>query len=200
MTQVLFGKKSKNRTNHRICPPIEDVFDNDHEVNSNWFLPLLSVELREINPNWNGFAHFVYYEANRVGGITFRKSDHKYSYSGPYGFDGEDMAERDKHSGFIELVPLEMPELTAHNNSEWVETVHTRGKLAGHRSLSYSDHFAACPYWTQSDETPLDPDGKPMQFVGQIRADNYSDEVAGSDQFLFYSPKHKLVTQIDQCT
>ncbi len=38
-----------------------------------------------------------------------------------------------------------------------------------------------------------------MMFIGQIRADNYSDEVADKDLYLFFSPKHSLVTQIDQC-
>jgi hypothetical protein len=51
------------------------------------------------------------------------------------------------------------------------------------------------PNWLQSNETPLDPDGKKMEFVAQL---NHSD-LFGT-LYLFYSAKHQIVSQVFQCT
>jgi len=200
MPHVKFAQKTKCPTAHKVCPSAEEVFASDLEENAEWFLPLLTVDLQAINPNWHGKAHFVYHEANRTGGVTFKLNDNKYLYTGDYGFDGGDMAERDKNSGYVEMVELEIPALTAQNSDEWVDAVAAQGKAAGYKHISYANHFGCYPYWTQHDETPLDPDGEPMLFIGQIRADDYSDEVADADLYLFFSPKHGIVTQMDQCT
>jgi len=200
MPKVIFAKKSKQPTPHIICPPPHEVFADAVAENAEWFLPLLTIDLQGINPDWRGKAHFVYHEANRDGGVTFKLIGDKYSYAGTYGFDGGGMAQRDKNAGYVELVELEMPELTKQNRAAWVDSVAAQAKAAGHKRLSYANHFGCCPYWTQQDETPRDPDGAPMLFIGQIRADDYSDEVADADLYLFFSPNHNLVTQIDQCT
>lgn len=200
MPLVKFSKKTKQTSPHTLCPLAEDVFADAVEENAEWFLPLLTVDLHDIHPDWHGKAHFVYHEANRSGGVHFTLIGNQYHYEGTYDFDGGGMAERERHSGYVELVALEMPELTEQNRAEWVDSVASQGKAAGHKRLSYANHFGCCPYWTQQDETPRDPDGAPMRFIGQIRADDFSDEVADADLYLFFSPKHGIVTQIDQCT
>ncbi len=58
--------------------------------------------------------------------------------------------------------------------------------------------FGAEPRWTQSPRAPLDPDGNPMVFVGQVRADAFTDHVADLDLYLFASVEHRLVVQIAQ--
>lgn len=199
MTIVIFGKKVKTPTLHPICPSAEDVFAKNIAENAKWFLPLLTIDLHAIHPDWQGKAHFLYHEANREGGITFKLDGDRYIYEGTYGFDGGDMAERDKRTGYVEMVALDVPDLTAESQSAWPEAVYAAAKQAGER-LSYSNQFGYRPWWAQHDETPTDPDGEPMLFIGQIRADDYSDEVADSDLYLFFSPKHGLVTQIDQST
>lgn len=199
MKKVKFGKKTQTETPHQICPTAEAVFANNVVENADWFLPLLTVDLQEINPDWRGKAHFVYHEANRQGGIRFKLSGDKYIYDGTYNFDDSGMSERDKGSGYVAMIPLNVPELTAENQSNWPEAVDDAARKAGER-LRYKNQFGYRPWWTQHDETPTDPDGEPMLFIGQIRADDYSDEVADSDLYLFFSPKHGIVTQIDQCT
>lgn len=53
------------------------------------------------------------------------------------------------------------------------------------------------PVWRIADETPLDPDGKPMQFVGQLDAARFSAEIGGTI-YLFHAPAHRLVTMVSQ--
>jgi hypothetical protein len=55
------------------------------------------------------------------------------------------------------------------------------------------------PFWLQSDETPLDPDGARMQFVGQVDASRFSNEIGGMI-YLFHAPAHRLVTMVSQRT
>lgn len=84
MPRVTFGKKVKTETPHEICPKVEDVFAHNVEENGIWFLPLLTVDMNGINPDWHGKAHFLYHEANRTGGVTFRLSGDKYLYEWYY--------------------------------------------------------------------------------------------------------------------
>jgi hypothetical protein len=51
------------------------------------------------------------------------------------------------------------------------------------------------PGWLQRNETPNDPDGNPMEFVGQLEGNDFFGTL-----YLFYSEKHNLVSQIFQCT
>lgn len=51
------------------------------------------------------------------------------------------------------------------------------------------------PEWMQDDETPLDPDGNPMEFVGELEHDSLFGVL-----YLFYSEKYQQVSQIFQCT
>ena len=39
-----------------------------------------------------------------------------------------------------------------------------------------------------------------MLFIGQIMANRFSDEAGDKDLYLFHSPKHRIITQIDQQT
>lgn len=199
MITVKFGKRVKTPTLHPVCPSAETVFADNIDENAEWFLPLLTVDLQAINPDWQGKAHFLYHEANREGGVTFKLDGDKYIYEGDYGFDGGDMAERDRYTGFMEMVTLDVPELTAVTESDWPQAVYDAAEQVD-QPLSYSNQFGHRPWWAQHDETPTDPDGEPMLFIGQIRADDYSGEVADFDLYLFFSPKHRLVTQIDQST
>jgi hypothetical protein len=161
---------------------------------------LLTVDLQTIDPSWKGTVHFVYHEQNREGGIRFGLEDGRYRYAGPFGFDEGGMAERDRGSGWVEMLALDVPELTADNRPAWVDAVAEAGKEAGRRGVSYANHFGGRPYWTQSDQTPSGADGNPLRFIGQIRADDFSDEVPDKDLYLFFCPQTRSVVQIDQCT
>jgi hypothetical protein len=50
----------------------------------------------------------------------------------------------------------------------------------------------------QGPGKPLDPSSKPMTFIGQTKASYFTDSAADFELYLFYSAKHRLVTQIAQ--
>ncbi len=203
-----FFKLLNDPTPHKLGPEPEEVFGDNVAKNAKWFLPLLTVDLHEINPEWNGKAHFVYHEANREEGVTFQLENDHYIYKGEYDFDEDGMAGREVKKGFIKLVPIDVPELTEENQFDWLTGVNQtiyeineketgdifEGIIAG------NNYFGLKPWWVQWDATPKNPDGEPMQFIGQITAMEFSDEVGDKDIYLFYCPKYKMVTQIDQCT
>lgn len=56
------------------------------------------------------------------------------------------------------------------------------------------------PIWLQNDATPVDPDGKVMDFVGQINPSEISKDLPDGRVYLFYSQKHQIVTLVGQCT
>jgi hypothetical protein len=55
------------------------------------------------------------------------------------------------------------------------------------------------PIWRTGDQTPRDPDGHPMEFVGQVDAALFSKEIGGTI-YLFHAPSHRLVTLVSQRT
>ena len=197
--KVKFGKIVLAETPNKVCPAPSNVFLENVDENSEWFLPLLTVNLNNIKPEWTGILHFVYHEANFPDGITFKVKDNKYIYEGQYNFDEGGMSERDKKNGFVEFVEMEISSLIHSNQPEWIDEFYEKCKTIDNE-IRYCNKFGSNPYWTQSDETPKDTEGNDMIFIGQIRADDYSDEVADKDLYLFYSPKYQIVTQIDQCT
>lgn len=56
------------------------------------------------------------------------------------------------------------------------------------------------PEWWQADETPLDPDGKPMTFITEIETDSFCPDSCNKKIFLFYSRKHNLAVELYQIT
>jgi Leucine-rich repeat (LRR) protein len=56
------------------------------------------------------------------------------------------------------------------------------------------------PIWLQSDSTPVDPEGKVMEFVGQIDPSVISGDLPDGRVYMFYSPKHQIITLVGQCT
>ncbi len=114
----------QTETPHRICPPAEGVFAYDIKENAEWFLPLLTVDLKAINPGWSGKAHFLYNEASQEGGVSFKLNGNKYIYEGNYDFDDAGMDERERTSGYIGMAELVVPELTEDNQFDRTDTVY----------------------------------------------------------------------------
>lgn len=56
------------------------------------------------------------------------------------------------------------------------------------------------PIWLQSDATPVDPDGKVMDFVGQINPSVISRNLPDGRVYMFYSQKYQIITLVGQCT
>ena len=59
--------------------------------------------------------------------------------------------------------------------------------------------FGGAPSWLQHDQTPRGPDGRAMEFVGQVDASRFSKAIGGMF-YLFHAPEAKLVTMISQIT
>jgi hypothetical protein len=197
--KVKFGEFVNYKTPHVICPSVEDVFANNIEENSYWFLPLLSVNIQEINPEWQGILHFVYHNAN-LGGISFKIKEGKYIYEGKYGFDDGEMNERDRKKGFLNLVELDVPELIEDKYFEWVDEIYALAEKLD-KPILYNIKFGYIPWWIQfRDNVPLNPSGEEMTFIGQIRADRFAEDVNDFDLYLFYCPKYQMAVQIEQCT
>lgn len=221
-TTVLFARLSHSATRFRVHPTLEDVFVAEDVARcAKWFRPLLSVDLSRIRPDWKGVAFFVYFELGGRSESRFVVEDDRYRYLGDFSECDANIPLEPSvswHAPFVDLVETEVPllddawtpspealnasSLVYPDSKRAVEYWYTLGELAGERDpwRSASFFFAHTPHWTQSDETPLDPDGNPMQFVGQMRADLLTDQVPDFDYFLFFSPKHRLVTQVTQVT
>jgi len=198
----LFGASTDKETPHVVGPKPGDVLAQP-EQDQNFFLPLLSIDLSVLDPTWIGKISFVYNEHNTEGGVSFRlDQDGKYVFLGESVFDEDDMASRDRRKGFWQLVDAAVDSVSHQNISDVMATLHAVEKRDGleSRSLAPKNFIGGAPCWTQHDETPKDPDGDGMIFIGQIVAMDFSDEVGDKDLYLFYSPKHRLVTQIDQQT
>lgn len=67
-------------------------------------------------------------------------------------------------------------------------------------SLDKQMFLASKPIWLQSDSTPVDPEGKVMEFVGQIDPSVISGDLPDGRVYMFYSPKHQIITLVGQCT
>ena len=92
-----------------------------------------------------------------------------------------------------------MIEITNVNASRMVITILLfidSGKTFGIDSLK----LGGLPEWWQADETPLDPDGNPMEFITEFETDMICADYCDKKIFLFYAPKHKIAVQLYQIT
>lgn len=198
MPMTRFLAPTDSTGSQTVGPSIQDVFVDEHEDNASRFLPLLSVDASAVDPSWTGKLHFLYVQADES--VSFERVGDQYRYlPSPYDYFESDMSGRRAHDGGADLVELDVPRLTAENRWDWSGFIYAAAKAAGVK-VSPRSHLGPVPRWVQDDETPTDPDDEPMRFVGQISGYDFSDQVPDVDIFLFYSPKHQLITQITQMT
>jgi hypothetical protein len=214
---ILFARLSQKPSVFRVHPRVADVFvPEDIERCAMRFRPALTVDLSRIRPSWVGSAHFVYLEMGAYGASRFALEGGRYRYLGNFRECDPDVPiEHDVsvRAPYVELVPTQVPlfeedwtpspgalnasSLVYPHAKRLVQYWHVVGEAspAPEGDLFFFGHT---PNWVQGDKTPLDPDGRPMSFVGQLRADFLTEHAADFQLYLFYSPEHRLVTQILQ--
>jgi hypothetical protein len=101
---------------------------------------------------------------------------------------------------YVELVEVEIPALSdpeANWDMQWQQVSWEMGQLS--EDQRHPMLFGGSPVWMQMyDQTPTNPDGEKMTFVGQIYASDLTAYVASLSLYLFYCPKHHIVTQVAQ--
>lgn len=226
MRTVQFGKPSTQPTPYAVAPPLDAVFTAPTKRQKRMFLPILTVDLSCVRSDWEGVLHFIYYEVGAGRELRFRVRDAKYEYEGDYGECDAALrgVEGPWKTGHVELVGVSVPERHEpwtvdpsvesmanriwDDSSRWAnikseykywETLDAMAKAID-PALSTEMMFGGEPRWTQSDETPLGEDGKPMQFIGQLKASALSESLVDYDMFLFFSREERSVVQIVQVT
>jgi hypothetical protein len=198
--KVKLGKLTHQETKHIVGPALADVFGGNYQEHGKWFIPLLSVDLAEVRPDWAGLVvHFVGYEVD--GPVTFQLVDNKYLYEGDYGMCfGETAQPGSWKAEYLELIEAEIPMLSdpeANWDMQWQQLcweIHQRTEGQWNPIM-----FGGNAVWMQMyDATPSNPDGQEMEFIGQIAAGDLTGGVAGMSLYLFYCPKHNIVTQVAQ--
>src|SRR5688572_12851882 len=191
-----FAKIVDTKTPHRVGAPAAEVFGKDAERLAKVFMPLVTVRLVDLHPEWDGEAHVLYHGMNRAGGVSFKMETDAGRTTLVYlgdveGSDEVGLDRRRTKQGYLKLVDCDVPLAVAAKETTGSFVPRTQpdtDKLydlfAGlaDPELLWMSWFGvgSRPYWSaHRDDTPTCPETKrPMTFLGQARADHFSDEVA----------------------
>jgi hypothetical protein len=264
--KVKFGKFTNNITPNVLSPSVEDIFAQNIDYLKKYVRPILTIDLSEVNNDWQGKAHFFYAHAEdplefdliNKGKYSFRRS-YRFEYSDvgdkleasvdkasvkteleglfqedeEYGNDFDKIKMSHKEP-YLELVTVDIPDIPVRSDykegdewqkeySKWSDkrkeiiaeiakvdpdllcmtepqkSYYTRTKELPIFRLDRL-WIGASPMWLQSESVPLNPDKEEMDFVGQISADFFSEDMFAYMIYLFYCPKHQIVTQLVQHT
>lgn len=227
MRSVTFGRPSEHPTPFVVGAPLHQVFGPDAQRLTPYFRPLLTFDSQWVNPAWRGPLHFVYYEPGSATTSRFRVVDGVYAYEGDFREVNEDSPLKSQplwKFPFVEPIAVRVPERTdsfvvdpsieelavsiwkgdprwqhaANNYRYWKVVERIAREVDG--ALTTSLMFGGEPSWTQGDETPTSKDGVPMSFVGQIRADLFTDRACDVDLYLFYDSARAIAVQVAQIT
>jgi hypothetical protein len=197
---------------HEIAPAAADVFPSDVERCADVFLPVLGVELREVHPEWEGQAFFLFNAWNHKKPLALERHTDaagrtRLVYGGPFeGFDAKGLGRIRLEHGHCESVVREPPADGAYVIATHQTSISSGGAWLAWRAtiekeLHPGAHLGNPPLWTQNDETPTCPRcSQKMPFVGQLNADRFTDALPDTDLFLFVCPPCKLQVQIHQRT
>jgi hypothetical protein len=179
----------------RLCPPVSDVFWDNHQLYAQHFKPLLSIDLAKIDSNLTGEIFIVYFNNDpycagsvktynaycNAGKVTFDIIEGKYVFRGDFDFfvTNEDWLEwlrmgDASYKEFIKSIAIE--KLTP---SDFIE-------------------FRKKPRWIQADETPLNSKGKKMKFICQVNSGSFISDYCEEEIYLFYDPFDKVAVQVHQ--
>src|SRR6218665_2269010 len=198
----------------KLFPEIEDVFEKDLEVYRKWVLPLCSIELRLINPEWTGKIFAVYFnndpynrdpamlasfnQYNNDYTMSFKIVNGKYelSTSLDYFLLSDDWVEY--YEDGLECYAF------AKKRFKEKGILNLLDENSSYYTEEYSNPFiknlGRKPAWLQTEQTPLDPDGNPMTFIAQLNTGDYIGDGCDEEMYIFYSHEHQLVVQTGQIT
>jgi hypothetical protein len=188
----------------KMFPDTKNVFADKVEDHSKLLFPLFSVDLSHINPAWTGQVHMLQFNEDPYNTET-ADTFNDYCKDCMIGFDVVDGKYSFKTDfRYFDLTDdwVEWFDKTKSSFSKTKENFINTGQLTNPNGNIVSE-FAKIggePEWTQSDETPTDPDGNPMTFIAQVYSDNFTDDYCSKEIYLFYSDKHKLAVLLYQTT
>ena len=188
----------------KMFPEPADVFADKIEEHSKFFFPLFSVDLAQINPNWTGQIHMVQFNEDPYNTNTV-DTFNEYCKDCMIGFDVIDGKYSFKTSFKYFDLTDEWTEWFEKTKSSYYQTKQRfadTGVLKDpyNNEVEIFGQIGNEPEWTQSDETPNDPDGNPMTFIAKAYTGEYTDDSCDKDIYLFYSDKHKLAVLVYQTT
>ena len=191
--------KGLGNKNIEIFPSIESVFDSELDKCNEVFFPVCSIRLGDIRKEWGDEKiHLVQFNEDPYNTDTV-KHFNEYCKHNLIAFDLNDGKYRFKTDfGYFDLTE---------DWKEWFNKTKESYLESKNDSLKNGNNFGIDgiqlggePEWWQADETPLDPDGNPMEFITEFETDTICDDSCDKKIFLFYSPKHKIAVQLYQIT
>lgn len=188
----------------KMFPEPADVFADRVEEHSKFLFPLFSINLSHINPQWSGYVHMVQFNEDPYNTGTV-DTFNEYCKDCMIGFDVIDGKYSFKTSFKYFDLTEDWTEWFEKTQSSYLATRNNfkdKGVLVDPHGnhLQSVGHFGGVPEWTQSDETPFDPDGNPMTFIAKVYTGDYTDDFCDKDIYLFYSDKYKLAVLVYQTT
>lgn len=185
--------------NIEVFPEIESVFDTDHEECKEVFFPVCSIRLGDIKDEWGDEKiHLVQFNEDPYNTET-SKYFNDYCKDNMIAFDLQNGKYRFKTDfRYFDLREnwIEWFTKTKESYQKSKADFKSNGKTFGITGIQLGGE----PDWWQADETPIDPDGRPMEFITAFETDLICNDSCGKKIFLFYSPKHKLAVQLYQIT
>jgi hypothetical protein len=188
----------------KMFPEPEEIFADKIEEHSKFFFPLFSVDLKQINPNWEGQVYMLQfnedpYNIDRVPTFNayckscmlgFDVIDGKYSFKTSFEYfdltnDWAKWFEKTKNSYY-------------QTKQKFIETGVLRNSYDN--EVAIFEQIGNKPEWIQTDETPVDPGGNPMTFIARAYSGNYTSDFCEKDLYLFYSDEYKLAVLLYQIT
>jgi hypothetical protein len=188
----------------KMFPEAADVFADRVEEHSKFLFPIFSVDLNHINPQWTGKVYMLQfnedpYNEETVGSFNDYCKDCMIGFdiiNGKYSFK-TDFKYFDLTPGWVKWFEKTKSSFTStkHNFRDTGILINPNDNPA-----DAFEQIGGEPKWTQSDETPSDPEGNPMTFIAKVYTGNYTDDSCAKDVYLFYSDKHKLAILLYQTT
>lgn len=186
-------------------PSREMVFDQVEEIHNQVFFPLCSVHMTILDASWDFWGHFVYVYREPIENITHTRYYTPYCGDYSLGFDcingkyklqaNPTMLHISEHYQKYQQKATQKYQRFANDYEE-----HGLDNLLPYgKGLNFLVKcFGKKPIWVQKDETPMDLDGNPLLFVGQVRVLDF----IGEEQYLylFYSAKYHYFVQREQYT
>jgi hypothetical protein len=154
-----------------MFPEPTDVFADRIDEHSKYLFPIFSVDLNHINANWTGQIHMVQFNEdpyNRDTVDTFND----YCKDCMIGFDivdGKYSFKTDFKYFDLTLDWIEWYEKTKSSFAQTKQKFIDTAKLINpyDNPTDAFEQVGGNPVWTQSYETPNDPDGNPMAFIAK---------------------------------
>lgn len=181
-----------------MFPKPEDVFYDRVEEHAKVLFPLFSLDLSLFGSGMNVKVYMFQFSEDPYNENIPEATFNQYCYHNTLGFDVKgSKCSFSSNLNYFDVRPEWQEELDNTRSefekarAEYYEAIE---KNLPHRFRPENpfDHFDEFPIWVQEDETPLDPDGEPMMFVGQISSFSYFQDNNLKDIYLFYSESHKL--------